>query len=197
MSEKSFGARLGRGKRFKIAVGSFTDYEPQTGVNSPVELEAEIAVLEELESGVVEVNNNYREAVNERKNVFAKNDDSVTKVLSPILSYVSGKFGKNSFQYKQVQGMVGKLRGLRVGTLNIAPDAVTHSISQMGYTSITMNFKNLIVTLEGYGAAYAPTNPKITIGNLTALRVSAEEKNELVDTAYTLMVPLVDARVAA
>lgn len=196
MSEKSFGARLGNGKKLKASIDTFVNYEPQSGENSPTDLAKKIDDLEILDDEVGVLVNDFKDCVSERRTVFFEDELSIRKLLSPILSYVSGKYGKDSNQYRVVRSWVMKMRGQRMQPVSSTPDAVTHSVSQMGFCSFIANFKSLIVTLEGFGVTYTPANQNITVDKLNTLHADGTLRNEKVDTAFSLMVPKVDDRVA-
>ena len=197
MSEQSYGAVIGKSKTFLSRVESFPGYLPVAGENSAAELGDAIHGIEIIEEDVIDLVNDFKQEVFERNQVFSKGEQSIRLTLSPILSYVAGKYGKNSNQHIVVRHWIGKLRGQRVIPIGSNPDAATHSVSQMGFNSIVANYNSLIGTCRGFGASYDPANQKITVANMTLLAEEAHARNEAVDSAYNLMAPKVAERAAA
>lgn len=194
MSEFSFGARVDKGKKLRAAVVSFGNFVPGSGNKSAAGLADAIHGLELRNPPLNNALYAYRDSVFERRRVFVSREDSITLVLSPILSYVSGEFGKKSNQYRVIKSLVGKLRGQRLGAVNPDPTAATHSVSQMSYGDMYQNFNTLVTMIVAFGIEYDPSNPVITVVSLQAIRDEASEKNDLVNVAFDALSPLQESR---
>ncbi|WNM18308.1 hypothetical protein [Flavobacterium capsici] len=192
-SERTFGSRLQNAKTLKTYIVGFDNYQPESGENSPEDLQETITIIETLNPQVETSVYNYRQEVAERRIIFSIAPTSIKKIATPINAYYRGKFGKNSSQYLAISALVAKIRGTKLVRTS-KTDQETHSTAQLSYGSILQNFKNIITDIEALGADYTPANNDIKLEKLIDIKSLAETRNEKVSQAFAIMSPKQDQR---
>lgn len=177
ISETSFGKRLDNAQALSTHLQSFQDY---------AELNAELSISN-LNSKINEslTNNSevatkllaYSLSVDKKQNIFIKSQNSITKIVTPIIANVRSIFGKNSQEAQTVSALVIKIRGIKVKKTTTNADSETVSQSERSYGTILQTFSDIITTLGNFGTNYSPSNTECTIESLKEKRDLAREIN--------------------
>lgn len=192
-SERSFGSRLEKAKTLKINISGFINYQPDSGEYSPEDLQQSITLIEGLNPQVATSLYSYRQKVAQRRIVYNNAPLSIKKIITPINAFYRGKFGKKSSQYLAIKLLVAKIRGIKINKSSKVSEE-THSVSQLSYGSILLNFKNIITDIEALGGDYNPANNDITLDKLIDLKEQAEASNESVSGIFGVLKPKQDQR---
>lgn len=195
-TERSFGSRIEKARKLETFISSFENFQPASGEFSIADLNAAINFAERLNPEVATTLFNYRQAVALRRDLYIKSPLSIKKIVTPINAFQRAKFGRTSANFLATQALIAKIRGVKLKA-STKLDKDTHSVSQQSYGSILLNFQNLINDLEALGNLYDPANQQIMISYLTNLKNQAETANEEVTTAYGILIPKQDQRLAA
>ncbi len=183
-SELTFGARLFRAEQMSTNVTSFPAYAPLTQ-------DGEIPAYNAL---ITEINDNntlatttlatFSLAVDHRQRIFTKDPDSLAKILTLMLSYITARFGKTSKQAHDVRAIINKIRGVKAPKLKKDEEGEFVSQSEKSYGSQTQHLMDLIAIFTSYGADFAPTNPLISIVALKARLQALNAANTAVTVAF-------------
>lgn len=187
-TERTFGSRLAKAKTLKIYISSFENFQPDSGEYSADDLQTSITLVEALNPQVATALYNYKQVVAIRRSIYATTPLSIKKISTPINAFYRGKFGKKSSQYLAINALVAKIRGVKL-VKSSKVDEETHSVSQRSYGSVLQNFKNIISDIEALGTGYNPANNNITLEKLIELKNQAEESNQNVSLAFTILSP--------
>jgi hypothetical protein len=187
-SEKTFGSRIENARKFISHLQSFQNYQPETGDYSIADYAAAIQIAETINPFIASTKLAYRQAVAERKALYYEAPNSIKKLTSPIGSYVRAKFGKDSSNYLELNGLILKIRGTKLKTQTTA-DSNAHSMAQQSYGSLLFHFENAIAGLQTMGNEYNPGNQQIQLSALVELKNLAIEKNNTVATTFATLNP--------
>lgn len=193
-SEKTFGSRLYNAEQLATNLATFTGYvalTPETTLAAYNEL---ITQIDNNNTLVATAQSPFSIAVAARQNIFQKNPNSLAKMLSPISAYVKAKFGKTSKQATDIGNLVNKIRGEKTDKLKRDEEGEFVSQSHRSYGSQTQYLADIIATLNSYSTDYAPTNPNITLEQLSLLLDSLTAANTAVTTTYSQLKPFKDLR---
>ncbi len=194
-SHKSFSSRLGNAQSITTIMESFTDYVPPKQEVSVDAIQAQIGKIQELMNQHNAAQLIYREAVQQRVLLFDKEDDSVTKLLSPIGTFVRALLGEDSSVYQELNRIIKRMRGASKPIVSSEEDDSRHiSTVERTYDSRTQDFNLLVNVLEGMGEAYNPPNAMITLAVLKAKLIAIREQNTAVGKALTVLKPLIKER---
>lgn len=198
-SEKSFGARLRNGNTLVTYTGTFANFSPPREEDKPEQMKVLLTGIEDMNKEVTKASEAYSEAVANRQDVFKNSDDSMTRLLSPILGAVEAQYGKKSVQYKLISAVIKKIRASRVEKAPANPDdpdakeKIKNSTRSFG--SLTQHFSDIITNLAQY-PEYKPDNQKITVEGLTALLAKMKAGNDNVDLTFSKRSDLKAQRIA-
>jgi len=193
-SEKTFGARIYNAEQLSTNLAAFVGYiavTPETTVIAYNELIDETAANNTL---IAAAESQFNIAVDTRQDLFRQGSTSMHKTLSPILSYIKAKFGKNSPQAEKITALINNIRGESTQKLKRNEEGEFVSNSHRSFGSQTQYFSDIIATLTSYGTAYAPTNPSISLENLNLQLAALIHANTQVTTTYGVLKPLKDSR---
>ncbi|MBK5212949.1 MAG: hypothetical protein JJE55_04730 [Flavobacteriaceae bacterium] len=193
-SEKTFGSRLYNAEQLSTNVATFTGYvalTPETTVAAYNTLINEVGQNNTL---IATLQSPFSLAVAARQNLFEKDPTSLARTLSPIAAFVKAKFGKTSKQAADITNLVNKIRGEKTAELKKDEEGEFVSQSHRSFGSQTQFLADIIATLTSYGTDYAPTNPNITLEQLSTLLDSLTAVNTAVTTAYGQLKPVKDVR---
>jgi len=195
-SQKSYASRLGNAKKMATIVATFTDYQPPVPNASVENLQQTITNIEQIQQQYNTATLNYTIVTNERKKIFADNEDSLEKRLAPIRGFVEALKGKESVVLKQVGTAIKKIRGQAKPKPIADTESETTVISQVErtYASRVTNFKIIIDLLTSLGDTYTPPNELITVTALNELAAKAAQCTVEVDKALSLLKPIIEAR---
>ncbi|MDN3724958.1 hypothetical protein QRD02_11230 [Aequorivita sp. SDUM287046] len=194
-SEKTYGSRVYNAEQMSTNVATFTGYVPITPETALVEYNTYIDELKANNTLIASAESDFSLAVDERQDQFSKSPTSLSKLLSPISSYVKAKFGKNSQEAEDIAALVNQIRGESTKKLKRSDDGEFVSNSHRSYGSQTQYLADLIATLEAFGLEYTPTNTSITVANLKLKLEELTQANTQVTTTYSVKKPLTDARI--
>lgn len=193
-SEKTYGARLFNAEQLSTHLAAFAGYIAVSPDTTVAAYNILIEETGETNSAVAAAHSQFTIAVDLRQALFLYNDSSLRKTLSPILSYVKAKFGKQSAQAEEITALVNKIRGESTKHLKKDDEGEFVSQSHQSYGSQTQYFSDIIDILTSYGAEYTPTNTAISVANLLLQRDALIEASSAVTTTFGVLKPLQDER---
>lgn len=168
-SETGFGARLENAQTLKSYMQGFPNFSPPRAEDSLEEFGKLVTSCANANTDIASLTQSYTLAVKNRQNAFkGTEDDSISKLLSPISKYVQAMFGKDSREYSSIANIISKLRSTKIEKAPKNPDEEfkeSISRSEMSYGSQLQNFKDLVASLEQF-KDFKPNNKLIQIPNL-------------------------------
>ena len=177
ISENSFGKRLENAQALSTNLQSFANYS---------ELNTELSI-ENLNSKVLELLNNnaevasksqtYSSSVTAKQNIFLKDSNSISKIVTPIIANVRSIYGKNATETENIMNLVTKIRGIKVARSSTTENTDTVSQSERSYGTILQTFSDIITTLTIFGTNYSPTNAECSVTKLIQKRDLATQIN--------------------
>jgi hypothetical protein len=197
-SETSYGARIGNADKLLTAINSFGDYQPQKPELSIADFSDKIDKIKSKNTTVASNKQSYSLAVDNRKQLFTKDQFSITKLLSPINATVKTSFGRNSKEATDVASIIAKIRGANTkSSTKATTDQASVSQSYQSYSSKTQFFADLLAYLNNFGADYNPSNAKTTLVELTSLHTNSSAANSNVMNTFSIFVTNNDNRIVA
>lgn len=194
-ARSSFGSRLTEGTKMCQILGTFTDYDPGDPELTRESLLADTVELTQIQKSHTEKHFEYSQAASIRKKSFIKEDNSIAKLLSPIGSYLKGRSGKDSSQYRAVNELIKKIRGARKIKVDENSTEDTISRCEKSYGSQLIYFADIITLLIQFGTDYNPANAAIKIAALQIVLDQATSATETVTLKLAAYKPLIAARI--
>lgn len=193
-SEITFGSRIFNAEKLSNNIDTFPAYNPVAPDVTPATYKTLIQTIKSNNALVATKSSDFSLAVDNRQLFFAKAPDSLSKLLSPISSYIRAKFGKTSKQYADIIALVTKIRGEKTSKLKKDEEGEFVSQSERSYGSQTQHFADIIAILTSYGTGYTPTNPKIDITALNDYLTILTDANNTVTAIYAPLKTAKDLR---
>ena len=194
-SRASFSSRLTEAEKMVEYLNTFTDYDPGEDDLRPASLLADTVVLHTIQTDHTTKHFSYAQAANDRRKFFENEDNSIGKLLSPIGSYVRGKMGKNSQEYKEIITVIKKIRGERriKVTENSSVDAISRC--EKSYGSRLIYFGDIITLATTFGPNYLPPRIQIKIEQLQTVLNGATDSTNKVSSRLAVFKPLIQSRI--
>lgn len=128
----------------------------------------------------------YKIAASNRRKLFFKEADSLSKRLTDINRAVARQYGIDSSEYERISGIVAKMRNKTRGKKKTNTDAPKQrSTSQRSFDSLTQHFSNIIASLSGADIPYAPVNSRVSLTTLNAMLNEIYSATQLVNVSET------------
>ena len=105
----------------------------------------------------------YSASVTEKQNIFLKDSNSISKIVTPIIANVRSIYGKNATETENIMNLVTKIRGIKVARSSSTENTDTVSQSERSYGTILQTFSDIITTLTIFGTNYSPTNAECSV----------------------------------
>lgn len=193
-SRASFSSRLTEGEKLIEYLNTFTNYTPGDAALTAAAFQTQTSALHIIQEEHTTKHFEYSNAALNRRKFFDIQNDSISKVLSPIGANIRGKLGNNSQQYHDINALVLKIRGQkRVSvTANSKEDTISHC--ENSYGSRLIYFGDIITLLTGFGTDYAPINAYITLVKMQDLLQQATVATAVVSQKLAVYKPLIAAR---
>ena len=197
-SEVSYGARIGNAEKLVAALQNFNNYSPLKPEYSITAFNDLITQIKTQNNTVASKKQNYSLAVENRRQVFEKDPNSINNLLSPINSTVKVSYGRTAKEATDIATIIAKIRGA-----NIKPKTSTNveeatvSQSYQSYNSKAQFFSDLIVNLTNLGTNYTPTNTSIELAELTNIYNNAIAANANVMNSFTQFSQTNNIRISA
>jgi len=185
ISEKSFGQRYTKGRELVEYLRTIPTYTPG---NPDLELPAVTTLLDNIETANSDVASKLSLLQTERDArliLYKNNQTGLLNKSGQIRDYVASidPKGKKSLDYKKLQKMVQKMRGIRLTKKPIPPAGgggpKTISTSEVSYGSILAAGREILEVIKTV-VGYAPSNTALTVADLTTFLDSIDTKNSLV-----------------
>lgn len=184
-SEKTFGQRYTKGRGLVEYLNTLPTYAPG---NTDLEAAGLTTLLDSIETANSDVASKLSVLQTERdaRLIMFKNRETgmITKAaqMRDYIASIDPK-GKNSVDYKKLQKMVQRMRGMRLSKKPVPSEGGTGpktiSTSERSYGSLLAVGREILEVIKTV-AGYAPSNTTLTVVNFTALLDSIDAKNSLV-----------------
>lgn len=200
-SEKSFGQRYTKGRELVDYLLTIPTYTPGNTDLETTELSTLLDSIDTANSDVasrLSVLQNERDA---RLLMFKNNQTGLIAKAGQIRDYIASidPKGKKSLDFKKIQKMVQRMRGLRLSKKPEPPAGGTGpktiSTSERSYGSMLAVGKEVLEVIKTV-AGYAPSNTALTVANLTTFLDDIDTKNSLVAQRQAEWDNSVEARIA-
>ena len=194
-SRASYSSRLTEGEKLIEYLNTFTGFDPGDAELTAAAFQTQTTALHTVQDEHTTKHFDYSKAALDRRKLFDKEDDSISKLLSPIRANVRGKLGGDSQQYHDIKTLILKIRGQgrRVSVTEKSTEN-TISRSEKSFGSQLIYFGDIITLLTKFGADYAPMNEKIKISQLQDLLTNATNATNNVSQKLAVYKPLITAR---
>lgn len=194
-SRASYSSRLTNAEALVEDLNTFTDFNSGDADLTAAAILTRTTALREIQTQHTQKHFDYSQAAFNRRMFFDKEDNSISKLLSPIGANIRGKFGKDSQEYKEVSALILKIRGQRRIKVTENSGADTISRSEKSFGSQTIYFGDLITLLIKFGSNYDPMNTRIKIDALQTVLNSAITNTNIVSNKLALYKPLISQRI--
>jgi len=181
-SERTFGQRYTKAR-------DLIEYLKTVPAYAPGNPELEVAAFDTFVSSVDTANNEVAsqtsalQTARDTRLVLFKGPVGLIKRTAQIRDYIASveTKGKNSVEYKKVQKVVMRMRGIRLSKKKVSAEAggtepKTLSTSEVSFGSMLNAGKEVLQVINGL-AAYAPSNTNITKANFTTFVTQLDDKN--------------------
>ncbi len=187
-SERGIGARLSKARDIITLLGSFSPaYAPGHADLATTALNTLHIAADKAHTIAVEAKHAEKAATDARKGLFGKAGRGVLSRLSDIRKAVLAAYGKDSPQYRAADRLIDQMQGAA---------AAGTSPAQTSFASTTQAYADLIDTVNGFGADYAPAKADVqpvalaahlgeirqantvAAANSAAARAAEDERNE-------------------
>ena len=193
-SRASYSSRLTNAEKMVEDLNTFTDFNSGDADLTAAAIQTRTAGLREIQTQHTQKHFDYSQAAFNRRKFFDKEDNSISKLLSPIGANIRGKFGKDSQEYKEVKALIQKIRGQRRIKVTENSGAETISRSEKSFGSQTIYFGDLITLLIKFDSGYNPMNSRIKIDALQSVLNDATANNNIVSNRLARYNPLISQR---
>ncbi|MDN3676034.1 hypothetical protein QWY90_01770 [Flavobacterium paronense] len=194
-SRASFSSRLTEGEKLIEYLNTFTNYNPGEAELTAAAFQTQTTELHAVQEEHTTKHFDYSKAALDRRKLFDKDDESISKLLPPIRANVRGKLGSDSQQYHDIRTLVLKIRG-QGRRINITENSkeTTISRSEKSYGSQLIYFGDIITLLTKFGDNYKPINDKISLSKLQDLLNNATFATNNVSQKLAVYKPLIASR---
>lgn len=193
-SRASFSSSLTEGEKLIQFLNTFTNFDPGDAELTAAAFQTRTDALRVIQEEHTIKHSDYSMAAFDRRKFFDKEDNSISKLLSPIGATIRGKLGKASQQYHDIKALTIKIRGQRNIRVNKDSGEDTISQSEKSFGSRLIYFGDIITLLTQFRTSYTPMNDKIKIRSLNELLASATEHTNIVSQKLALYKPLITTR---
>lgn len=194
-SRASYSSRLTNADVLVENLNTFTNFNSGDPDLTAAAIQTKTVALREIQTQHTEKHFDYSQAASNRRKFFDKEDNSISKLLSPIGANIRGKFGKDSQEYKEVSALILKIRGQRRIKVTENSGEETISRSEKSFGSQTIYFSDLITLLIKFDRNYNPMNEKIKIDALQTVLNGATTNTNTVSKKLALYKPLISQRI--
>ena len=189
-SERSFGARLGKGQDIVQYSKGWENYAPPRHNESVEGMETFIQEVIEANRLQTASQQNYNTAVVLRQKHFTKEITSIDKMLSPIRGSVEANFGKKSIEAKYIGTIIKQMRKTKAVKLPANPSSPdeerTMSQSHRSYGSLTKYFQDIVISIVNM-PGYVSSNPALTVEGLQQKLAEVKESNNKAASTLQIM----------
>lgn len=184
-SERSFGARLFRGRELFSYVSNFSNFNPPRPEDSLAEFKVLLDGIDVNNGSRAAAYQNYGNAIISRWRAFRLNDVSIFKLLASIRSSILANYGKGSPEFDQTVKLVQKIRGTKLvkNTDDESEDENLVSQSEQSFGSSTLYFTELVDTV-GQFQNYNATTYQVSVAGLRIFLAEISTLNNQVFTSY-------------
>ena len=181
-SERTFGQRYTKAR-------DLIEYLKLVPAYAPGNPDLEVPAFETFVDSVDTANNAVAnqssglQTARDARLVLFKGPEGLIKRCAQIRDYIASveTKGKKSVEYKKVQKVVMRMRGIRLSKKRVSTGAggtepKTLSTSEVSFGSMLSAGKEVLQTITGL-AAYAPSNTNITTANFTIFITQLDDKN--------------------
>lgn len=181
-SERSFGQRYTKARDLIEYLKSIPTYSPGNPDLEIAEFDTFVSSLDTANNSVASLTSSLQTERDERL-VMYKGPQGLIKRASQIRDYISAveTKGKNSVEFKKVQKIVMRMRGIRLSKKKLPAEAGANapksiSTSEVSFGSMLGAGKEVLQVISGL-ASYAPSNTLITLANFTTFITQLDAKN--------------------
>jgi len=184
-SETTFGQRYTKARALVEYLNTLTTYSPGNPALTAPELTTLLDSVEAANSDVASKLFDLQTERDRRIDLFKNVQTGLLTKSAQIRDYVASvnPKGKNSTDYKKLQKMVQRMRGIRLSKKPEPPAGgggpKTISTSERSYGSMLAVGKEVLEVIK-LVAGYAPSNTTLTVANFTTFLESIDTKNSLV-----------------
>ena len=184
-SENTFGQRYTKGRELVEYLNTLPTYSPGNVDLEPASL---TTLLDNIETANSDVSSKLSVLQNERDARLILFKDSQTGLITrsgQIRDYIASidPKGKKSVDFKKIQKMVQRMRGMRLSKKPEPPAGGTGpktiSTSERSYGSMLAVGREALEVIKTIGT-YAPSNTALTVANFTTFLDDIDTKNSLV-----------------
>ena len=200
-SEKSFGQRYTKGRELVDYLLTIPTYSPGSTELETTELSTLLDSIEAANSDVASRLSVLQTERDARLIMFKNNQTGLIAKAGQIRDYIASidPKGKKSVDFKKIQKMVQRMRGIRL-TKKPDPPAggtgpKTISTSERSYGSMLAVGREVLEVIKTV-AGYAPSNTALTVVNFTTFLDGIDTKNSLVAQRQAEWDNAVEARIA-
>lgn len=172
-SEVTFGKKIANAQQVLTHVSTFSNFiAPDADTALPVMTTLVNDLF--ITNGSVATNKaGYSAATAERQLHFTKDEFSLSKSLSPIMSTVRSKLGRKGKQVSDLAGITRKIRGVKLKKAEAPKEGESEEQSQTAistshgsYASRLQHFGDLVATLQTLGDNYVPVRNEYKLPQL-------------------------------
>ncbi|WP_162127035.1 hypothetical protein [Flavobacterium phycosphaerae] len=194
-SKASFSSRLTEGEKLIEFLNTLSGYDPGDEALTATAFQAQTNALRVVQEQHTSKHHDYSKAALDRRRLFEKEANSISKLLPPIRANISARLGATSQQYHDIKTLILKIRGQgRRITITENSTENTISRSEKSFGSQLVYFGDMITLLTNFGPEYAPINESIKISKLQSLLSSATNATNNVSQKLAVYKPLIATR---
>ena len=181
-SERTFGQRYTKARDLVEYLKLVPTYAPSNPDLAVAAFDTFVGTVDTANNAVASQTSALQTARDARLVLF-KGPEGLIKRCAQIRDYISSieTKGKKSVEYKKVQKVVMRMRGIRLSKKKVtaaagAEEPKTLSTSEVSFGSMLNAGKEVLQVINGL-AAYAPSNTNITSVNFSAFVTQLDNKN--------------------
>lgn len=183
-SERTIGKLIGNAETFHGILSDFSDFIPQSADYTAATLADSLTTLKDSNTLAVSMGVRYKIAAANRRKLFFKDADSLSKRLTDINRAVARQYGIDSSEYERISGIVAKMRNKTRGKKKTNTDAPKQrSTSQRSFDSLTQHFSDIIASLSGADVPYTPVNSRVSLTTLNTMLTDIYAATHLVNVS--------------
>jgi hypothetical protein len=190
VSEKTYGMRLHNCFTILAVIRLAPDFETDQVELMPTNFASFLVEVANSNKARTIAEQEYSTAVAERRDFFAKNENSIHATAIAVKVAVLARYGKDSRQYKTISSIVKKM-SYQKPAVKTKPDSENPdntistyiSRSQRSYGSITENFSDLITVLVSF-QNYDNPRQELKLPALQAQVLAAQQHNINTDATH-------------
>ena len=184
-AEYTFGQRYTKGRDLVEYLKTLTGYAPGNPDLEPAALSTLLDSIEAANTEVASRNTSLQTERDKRYNLYKDKLNGVITLSGQIRDYVASNDpkGKKSLDYKKLQKMVQRMRGIRLTKKPAPPEGgggpKTISTSERSFGSMLAVGREILEVIKTI-TGYAPSNTKLTVADFTTFLDSIDTQNSLV-----------------